>query len=94
MPSRARAPLFSISFKQYMAVVLLLLCGTFLSHSGAQVLYGSLTGNIADPNGASIAGAEVEALNGTVHISVPGRGFRGHKYATFQQPERCVLYFE
>ena len=53
MSNRAeREPsLFSISCKQYMAVVLLLLCGTFLSHSGAQVLDGSLTGNITDPNG-------------------------------------------
>ena len=29
----------------------------------AQVLYGSLTGNVTDPTGAAIAGAKVEALN-------------------------------
>ena len=29
----------------------------------AQVLYGSLTGNVTDPTGATVAGAKVEALN-------------------------------
>jgi outer membrane receptor protein involved in Fe transport len=29
----------------------------------AQVLYGSLTGNVTDPSGAAVAGAKVEALN-------------------------------
>src|SRR5215510_567028 len=29
----------------------------------AQVLYGSLTGNVTDPTGAIVAGAKVEALN-------------------------------
>ncbi|HEY9430358.1 MAG TPA: carboxypeptidase-like regulatory domain-containing protein, partial [Blastocatellia bacterium] len=29
----------------------------------AQVLYGSLTGNVTDPTGAAVAGAKVEALN-------------------------------
>ncbi len=31
--------------------------------ANAQVLYGSLTGNVADPSGAPIPGAKVEALN-------------------------------
>jgi carboxypeptidase family protein/TonB-dependent receptor-like protein len=30
---------------------------------GAQVLYGSLTGNVTDSSGAAVAGAKVEALN-------------------------------
>src|SRR5690349_4531363 len=29
----------------------------------AQVLYGSLTGNVTDPSGAFVSGAKVEALN-------------------------------
>src|SRR5262249_18747710 len=29
----------------------------------AQVLYGSLTGNVTDPTGAVVAGAKVDALN-------------------------------
>jgi len=29
----------------------------------AQVLYGSLTGNVSDPSGAAVAGAKIEALN-------------------------------
>lgn len=33
------------------------------SSSVAQVLYGSLTGNVTDPNGAAVPGAKVEAVN-------------------------------
>jgi hypothetical protein len=33
------------------------------SVASAQVLYGSLTGNVADPTGAAVPGAHVEALN-------------------------------
>ena len=39
-------------------IVLLLPCAV-----DAQVLYGSLTGNVTDPTGAAIPGAKVEALN-------------------------------
>ncbi|MGA8578673.1 MAG: carboxypeptidase regulatory-like domain-containing protein, partial [Bryobacteraceae bacterium] len=39
-------------------VVLLLPCAV-----NAQVLYGSLTGNVTDPTGAAIPGAKVEAVN-------------------------------
>src|SRR5208337_790163 len=35
----------------------------FASGVKAQVLYGSLTGNVTDPSGAAIPGAKVEALN-------------------------------
>jgi hypothetical protein len=48
-------------------VVLLLPCAAY-----AQLLYGSLTGNVTDPTGAAIAGAKVEAVNaGTaVHTEI------------------------
>src|SRR5262245_25408739 len=37
--------------------------------AGAQVLYGSLTGNVTDPTGAVVAGAKVEALNIATGVS-------------------------
>ena len=50
--------LFAIRY----AVALLVLvsaCGV----ANAQVLYGSLTGNVADPSSAAVPGVKVEALN-------------------------------
>src|ERR1035437_2896474 len=50
--------LFAIRY----AVALLLLvsaCGV----ANAQVLYGSLTGNVVDPSSAAVVGAKVEASN-------------------------------
>jgi hypothetical protein len=43
--------------------LLLLLALATPRGADAQVLYGSLTGNVADPSGAVVAGAKVEALN-------------------------------
>ena len=43
--------------------VVLLLLAFLPTASRAQVLYGSLTGNITDPSGAAVPGAHVEALN-------------------------------
>jgi hypothetical protein len=43
--------------------VFTLLLFTFATAVQAQVLYGSLTGNVTDPSGAVVAGAKVEALN-------------------------------
>src|SRR5262245_22455294 len=44
----------------------------------AQVLYGSLTGNVTDPSGAAVAGAKIEALNTATGVSTSvvtdGRG--------------------
>src|SRR5215469_14842425 len=37
----------------------------------AQVLYGSLTGNVLDPTGAGVPGAKVEALNVGTGVSSP-----------------------
>jgi hypothetical protein len=39
---------------------------------GAQVLYGSLMGNVTDQSGASVAGAKVEALNIGTGVSTSG----------------------
>ena len=39
------------------------------SASHAQVLYGSLAGNVTDASGAAVAGAKVEALHVAVGIS-------------------------
>ena len=44
----------------------ILLCAAFVSLApkcSAQVLYGSLTGNVTDPTKAAVPGAQVEALN-------------------------------
>ena len=50
------------------AVALLIAAGTcHLGH--AQVLYGSLTGNVTDPSSAGVPGAKVEALNTETGIS-------------------------
>src|SRR5690348_2308767 len=37
--------------------------------AGAQVLYGSLTGNVTDQAGAAVAGAKVEALNSGTNVA-------------------------
>src|SRR6266487_2710373 len=52
---------FSTSLKQITLTILLgcLLTGAAL----AQVLYGTLTGNVTDPSGAAVAGARVTAVN-------------------------------
>ena len=45
------------------AIALLLIPFLGLTVAHAQVLYGSLTGNVTDPSGAAINSADVEALN-------------------------------
>ncbi|HWR13386.1 MAG TPA: TonB-dependent receptor [Terriglobales bacterium] len=44
-------------------LLVLLLIGVFAAVGQAQVLYGSLTGNVTDASGAAVPGAKVEALN-------------------------------
>src|SRR6185503_10321608 len=45
-------------------LLILLLLALAVPRAGyAQVLYGSLTGNVTDPAGAIVSGARVEALN-------------------------------
>src|SRR5713226_7856833 len=50
------------SFRIWCAAALLVLAGVG-SVTHAQVLYGSLTGNVTDPAEAAVPGAKVEALN-------------------------------
>ncbi|HZF37541.1 MAG TPA: carboxypeptidase-like regulatory domain-containing protein, partial [Blastocatellia bacterium] len=51
--------------KRHLIPIALLLLLALVTPRGvdAQVLYGSLTGNVSDPTGAIVAGAKVEALN-------------------------------
>jgi hypothetical protein len=57
----------SLSIFRCATVLLALACA---SHVGdAQVLYGSLTGNVTDPSSAAVPGAKVTALNTDTGIS-------------------------
>ena len=56
------------SFPIWCSVVLLALSGIF-SAAHAQVLYGSLTGNVTDPTDAAIPGAKISATNVGTGIS-------------------------
>ena len=46
-----------------MCCVVLLFLAALSTAARAQVLYGSLTGNVTDPSGAAVPGVHVEALN-------------------------------
>src|SRR6185312_12344129 len=62
MSKSVKSPTFSTSLKQIVTFALLLCC--LLSGAAfAQVLYGTLTGNVTDPSGAVVAGAKVIAVN-------------------------------
>lgn len=58
-----QASLFSTTLKQIPLTLLLMIAVVLQTPSSAQVLYGSITGNVTDPNGAAVAGAQVEARN-------------------------------
>jgi protocatechuate 3,4-dioxygenase beta subunit len=50
-----------------------ILCSLVLAASNgclvdAQVLYGSLTGNVTDPTGAPVPGAHIEAVNQATNV--------------------------
>src|SRR5205823_1458752 len=51
----------------YFVLALLLVCA--ISPAEAQVLYGSLTGNVSDAQGAAVPGASIEAANVNTSIS-------------------------
>lgn len=53
----------SMRYRSYVGFALVLLLLAFPAAGFAQVLYGSLTGNVTDPSGAAVASAEIEALN-------------------------------
>jgi Carboxypeptidase regulatory-like domain len=61
MSSRYGSRLYSASLQQSitLAAISCLLSGAAIG----QVLYGSLTGNVSDPSGASVVGAKVTAVN-------------------------------
>ena len=44
-------------------VAIFCMCFWLVSAANAQVLYGSLTGNVTDPQGAAVPGAKVEMVN-------------------------------
>jgi len=70
------------------SVVVILLAIAGLSHRAqAQVLYGSLTGNVADPAGAAVPGVHVEALNqGTNVKSETDTDIRGiYRFTNLQE---------
>src|SRR6185437_13014030 len=50
-------------------VVLALLTASGAKMAGAQVLYGSLTGNVTDPTGAALGGAQVTAVEAQTGVS-------------------------
>src|SRR5690348_1650249 len=58
------------AFRTRCAVALLMFAGAG-SLARAQVLYGSLTGNVTDPTDAGIPGAQVEATNAGTGVSRP-----------------------
>src|SRR5215472_19216105 len=53
----------SIRLGSIICAALLLALSIFPDFARAQVLYGSLTGNVTDPSKAAVPGAQVEALN-------------------------------
>jgi hypothetical protein len=56
--------------RHFIPIALLLLLALVTPHgANAQVLYGSLTGNVTDPSGAVVAGAKVEAQNIATGVS-------------------------
>ncbi len=65
------APSFHKNVWLEMLVCAVLLLGLCLSTGAAkaQVLYGSLTGNVTDPSGAVVPGAQVEALDIATGVS-------------------------
>ncbi len=66
MPKKFPIPnvsLIGTILKQNSWLVFLLLLFSFPLGAYAQVLYGSLNGNVTDPSGAVVPGASVEALN-------------------------------
>src|SRR5262249_57238747 len=56
--------------RHFITIALLILLGLAMPRgAGAQVLYGSLTGNVTDQTGAVVTGAKVDAQNIATGVS-------------------------
>src|SRR5262245_36266376 len=53
---------YHTGFRSWVLILTIVMLATF-GGAEAQVLYGSLTGNVTDPTGAVVSGAKVEVLN-------------------------------
>ncbi|MBI3682789.1 MAG: carboxypeptidase regulatory-like domain-containing protein, partial [Acidobacteria bacterium] len=60
--------MFLDSLRQRSLLLALILCAT-AQQAPAQVLYGSLTGNVTDPSGGSVPNVKIEALNTGTGVS-------------------------
>ena len=68
--NRTMRSIHALKVAQYLTLILIVISAAVLLApvARAQVLYGSLTGNVQDGTGASVPGAKVEALNNATGI--------------------------
>jgi Carboxypeptidase regulatory-like domain/TonB dependent receptor len=70
--SKSQTTLFCSYQQQIVMVLVALSLAAFSNLSHAQVLYGSLTGNVTDASGAAVAGAHVEATDVATGVTHQG----------------------
>src|SRR6266567_3671614 len=58
----------SVSILHRVICAAVLLAMTAVPHCDAQVLYGSLTGNVTDPASAAVPGVHIEAVNQETNV--------------------------
>src|SRR5258708_8056901 len=61
----------NLGFNGFIRIILLVSLCILPGAASAQVLYGSLTGNVTDPSDAVVPGAQVQALNTAAGVSRP-----------------------